>query len=343
MKTKEEKRHIRILEIIDTRVLWIIGGLITMVLHFVLSVYPNFVEAYYSNGFFIGVRYFFDFTIGMIPFSLFYFLLMFVLGNVIYRIFMWIRLVFLVRVIPLKLKLKLLIITILSMASKIVIAFSFLWGFNYHRIPIEDKLGINVTEHTEPEILTEFHRNRKKAIALRMQIKFTKSNVPTLRDIPENLDEIVKDNLEEVLREFGYDPVGNPAMRFIKPFGFLSSFGISGYYNPFLGEANMDRGFRPLYIPFLYAHELAHAYGFADEGTANFLAYMACEKSSNLFVKYSGRLIYLQYLAHHIKDVNIVWNPYIFEDLLMSGFFVYDPKYDRMINLILAYKRKYED
>ncbi|MCB0477599.1 MAG: DUF3810 family protein [Crocinitomicaceae bacterium] len=340
MKNHAEKRHKKILELIDTRVIWIIAGLITLTLHFVLSAFPEFVEAYYSNGFFIGVRYCFDYTIGLIPFSLFYFLLMFILGSLIYRVFMWVRLVFMVKLIPLGLKFKLLIISILSFASKIVVAFSFLWGFNYHRIPIEQKLDLEMTHNTEAMILTEFHIQRKKAIETRMNIKFYKNNVPTLKDIPENLDEIVKENLEDVMKDFGYEPVGNPAMRFIKPFGFLSSFGITGYYNPFLGEANMDRGFRPLYIPFLYAHELAHAYGFADEGTANFLAYMACERSSHPFVKYSGRIIYLQYLAHHIKDVNIVWNPYVFEDLLMSGFFVYDPKYDRMIDLILAFKKK---
>lgn len=341
MKATGDKRHHKIRQLIDTRILWIIAGAITLLLNFILSSFPEFVEKYYTNGFFVGVRYFFDYTIGLLPFSLFYFLLMFVLGSLIYRIFLWIRLVFIVKAIPIGLKLKLLIISILSFASKIIVAFSFLWGFNYYRVPLEEKLGLSVVKMEEPEILMEFHKQRKKAGEIRKYIKFHRPNVPSVKDIPENLNEIVKKNLEAVLRDFGYEPIGNPPMRFIKPFGFLFSFGITGYYNPFLGEANMDKGFRALYIPFLYAHELAHAYGFADEGTANFLAYMTCERSDNLFVKYSGRLIYLQYLAHHIRDVKIVWNPYIFEDLLMSGFFVYDPKYARMINLIYAYNQKY--
>ncbi len=341
MKELAEKRRKKLKSIIDTRILWIIAGMITLLLHYVLSYFPEIVEEYYTKFLFVGVRYMFDYSIGLLPFSLFYFLLMFVLGSLIYRIFLWFRLVFLIKAIPFGLKLKLSIISVFSLASKIFVAFSFLWGFNYYRMSVEDKLDLNVGELREQEVLVEFHKQRKAAADLRRQIDFKLGNIPTSKDIPENLDAIIKADLEAVLKDIGYDPVGNPPMRFIKPEGFLYSFGITGYYNPFLGEANMDRGFRPLYIPFLYAHELVHAYGFADEGTANFLAYLTCERSDNLFVKYSGRLIYLQYLAHHIKDVKIQWNPYIYEDLLMSGFFVYDPKYDRMINLILAYKQKY--
>lgn len=341
MKAEIEKKRRKLKELIDTRILWIIGGLITLFLHFIFSNFPHFVEKYYANTFFVGVRYFFDYTIGLLPFSLFYFLLLFLLGLTFYRIFMWVRLVFMIKTIPFFLKLKLTVISVLSLASKIIVAFSFLWGFNYHRLSVEDKLGLEVGIVNEAQILIEFHKQRKNAVEIRKKITFDTPSIPTIEDIPEDLDAIVKENLEAVLVDFGYKPIGNPSLRFIKPYGFLFSFGISGYYNPFLGEANMDRAFRPLYVPFLYAHELAHAYGFADEGTANFLAYMACERSEDLFVKYSGRIIYLQYLAHHIKDVKINWNPYVYEDLLMSGFFVYDPKYDRMINLIAAYNQKY--
>jgi hypothetical protein len=340
LKEGSERRLNKLLSIIDTRILWIIAGGITLLLSFVLSYFPNFVEKYYSNGLFVGVRYVFDYTIGVLPFSLFYFLLMFIVGMFFYRIFLWFRLVFMMKAIPFKIKLKLTIISIFSFASKIIVAFYFLWGFNYSRISIEEKINIEVKELNNGEVLIEFNRLRKDAVELRSQIDFKKYSIPTIADIPEDLNIIVKKDLEDVMKDFGYKPVGNPPMRFIKPFGFLYSFGITGYYNPFLGEANMDKGFRPLYIPFLYAHELAHAYGFADEGTANFLAYMTCERSENKFVQYSGKIIYLQYLAHHVKNVKIKWHPFIFEDLIMNGFFKYDPKYDRMINLIIAYNKK---
>lgn len=311
-----------------------------MVLVFLAPIYPEIVEKYYSNGLFVWIRYAFDYTNGLLPFSLFYFLLLFVLGTLFYRVFMWVRLIILMRNIPIWLKVKLTLISILSFASKILIGFFFLWGFNYFRVPVEAKIGVTQTQLADTEILIEFNRIRKSAVALRKQIKFKKNYIPSIEDIPDDLAKIVHKDLESALSELGYKPIGNPAMRFIKPDGFLYSFGVTGYYNPFLGEANMDKSFKPLYIPFLYAHELAHAYGIADEGEANFIAYLACERSSNKFVRYSGNIIYLQYLAHHIKNINIKWNPFIYEDLIMNGFFVYDPKYARMINLVYRYESK---
>ena len=44
-------------------------------------------------------------------------------------------------------------------------------------------------------------------------------------------------------------------------------------------------------------HELAHAYGFTDEGSCNFIAYLACTTSKIPILKYAGQLAYYRYLA----------------------------------------------
>jgi hypothetical protein len=45
------------------------------------------------------------------------------------------------------------------------------------------------------------------------------------------------------------------------------------------------------------AHEMAHGYGFTDEGTCNFLAYLACIRSKNSFIQYAGYFEYFSTLA----------------------------------------------
>ncbi len=54
---------------------------------------------------------------------------------------------------------------------------------------------------------------------------------------------------------------------------FMQYFGIQGYYNPFTGEAQVNR-FQPAFmLPFVVCHEMAHQSGVAAEDDANLLAY----------------------------------------------------------------------
>lgn len=74
-------------------------------------------------------------------------------------------------------------------------------------------------------------------------------------------------------------------------------FHVSGIYIPFFGEGYTAGKLTAVEKPFTLAHEMAHGLGFADEGSANFLAYLACESSENHMIQYSGRLAYWSYIA----------------------------------------------
>jgi hypothetical protein len=57
-------------------------------------------------------------------------------------------------------------------------------------------------------------------------------------------------------------------------FGYLmQNLGIQGYYNPFTGEAQVNRFLPSFMLPFVICHEMAHQSGIAAEDDANLLAY----------------------------------------------------------------------
>lgn len=69
---------------------------------------------------------------------------------------------------------------------------------------------------------------------------------------------------------------------------FMQYLGIQGYYNPFTGEAQVNR-FLPSYmLPFVVCHEMAHQSGIAAEGDANLLSYALCTRSAQADFAYSG-------------------------------------------------------
>jgi len=64
--------------------------------------------------------------------------------------------------------------------------------------------------------------------------------------------------------------------------------GIDGMFNPFGHEPLLVSGIPDFELPFLTCHELAHVHGIADEGDANFVAFLATKESADPWFQYSG-------------------------------------------------------
>lgn len=78
--------------------------------------------------------------------------------------------------------------------------------------------------------------------------------------------------------------------------GFFSQQKMMGYYFPFSMEANYNTKMYITNVPGTLCHELAHLKGFIYEDEANFIGYLACVGSEDIFFKYSGYLSVLYYL-----------------------------------------------
>ena len=77
---------------------------------------------------------------------------------------------------------------------------------------------------------------------------------------------------------------------------FFSQQKMMGYYFPFSMEANYNTKMYVTNMPSTICHELSHVKGFIQEDEANFISYLACVGSEDLFFQYSGYLSVLYYL-----------------------------------------------
>lgn len=93
----------------------------------------------------------------------------------------------------------------------------------------------------------------------------------------------------------------NPRIQYIKPKGLLRRLGISGIYNPFTGEANVDAALPSIHRVFVVAHELAHAYGVTSEAEANFVAYLACLNSGDPLGEYAAQYALWRQVASEVS------------------------------------------
>jgi len=90
----------------------------------------------------------------------------------------------------------------------------------------------------------------------------------------------------------------------IKPtmFGYLMNYlGVSGYYNPFTGEAQVNTTIPEILQPFVCCHEIAHQIGFAPEEAANFVGYVAAMHSHDPAYRYSANFDLMLYALGELR------------------------------------------
>ncbi len=77
---------------------------------------------------------------------------------------------------------------------------------------------------------------------------------------------------------------------------FFSQQYIQGYYFPFSLEANINSLMHITNVAPTVCHELSHTKGFIYEDDANFIGFLACIESDDLFLQYCGYLSVLNYV-----------------------------------------------
>ncbi|MUV03105.1 DUF3810 family protein [Flavobacterium rakeshii] len=260
-----------------------------------LSFFPDFVEGYYSNGLYQyiskGSRVFF----GLFGFSI---------GDIIYGIviFFIIRWIWKTRK-TWRQQYKNNILTVLSFCSVFYFLFYLLWATNYHRVPLNEKMGFE-KKYTEEELVSFTERLITKANQMHLQIvKDDSTKVVNPYTVQQIYGKALNgyDKLAQTYPDFTYKKESVKSSLISTP---LSYMGFGGYLNPFTNEAQVNYNL-PLYnYPTTTCHEMSHQLGYASESEANFIGYMASIHNTDLYFKYSGYVFALKYCMRNIEKLD---------------------------------------
>jgi uncharacterized protein YqgV (UPF0045/DUF77 family) len=86
------------------------------------------------------------------------------------------------------------------------------------------------------------------------------------------------------------------------PFFALRKLSISGIYNPFTGESNVEGSLPTFMKSFVSAHELAHAAGITGEGDANFVAWLCLANSGDPYLEYTAAYFIWRQVAKPLNE-----------------------------------------
>lgn len=355
------------------RGLWIVLGLSALLLRLLFSWKPQWCEQLYARGFFVGLRWIWDYTLaGLSPLPLMYLFWPLVLFVFFRRLRAWRK-----SVLPSSWlgRLGLFLYSLAGTLGFWLFFFLWSWGFNYARPPIAQQLQIRAEPLNQAQLRAEADWVHAQSQALRLKISNDTSAFAAAAALPEDLEGHLRDCLEQALADFDYPTAGRVRGRLLYPKGSFLRFNFSGMYFPFVAEGHIDPGLHALQLPFTMAHELAHGYGFAGEADCNLWGFVACMYSDNLVVRYSGYLSYWRYVFTELRRLDksyyqllrpqmipgMYWDiEAIYDNLaLYPDFFpeinhaIYDSylkvqgvkegmlSYNRMLRLVAAWRKKY--
>lgn len=348
---------------------WALFGLLSVFLRTLANGHPEWIERYYSRGFFLGVRRLIDYGLAWLPFPLMYlfFLLLFV-G-------MWYAWRRYYKGVSWKLRLLNTLKGAIGLTGALVGLFLWMWGFNYGRIPVEQQLQLNAEAIPYDTVKAVLLEETQTLIALREKIASPDSQALTMPYGRGELEKRVRESLKAQLSKYGYPIPGRVRGRWLYPKGIFLRFSSAGLYFPYTGEGHIDAGLHDLQWPYTLGHELSHGYGFGDEGVCSFWSYLACSHSDDNTIKYMGILGFWRSLAIYYKirepeayaafrsslpvgmiadleaiNANLLAYPDIAPRLRYQAYDSYlkaqgvtegMDNYDKVILLVIAWKKKY--
>lgn len=268
---------------------YLLGFVIFLILKNILTANPQWVERYYTQGFYVVYLRIITACTNLFPFSV---------GDVLYfgvgLFLLWkIRQIWI-----LNRKRKPRIYAYLRLAVKgcllFYVAFTLLWGFNNYRVPLTTQLDLQ-QGYSKEELLDLTQQIIQETNTL--QLIITRDSLQSVV-IPFDKKQILADaqvgiqTLSTATQWFVYYNQKAKGSLYSLP---LTYMGFSGYVNPFTLEAQVNTKIPTSTFIVTSSHEIAHQVGYAKESEANFIGFLAAKKQADLRYQYSSNIFALRY------------------------------------------------
>jgi hypothetical protein len=268
---------------------WLILPALAMVCFIVTRISkanPNLTEKFYSQFAYPVIARSLSFLSSAFPFSI---------SDIYYLLIMASPLVIILLLLFRKIKFWRATKITLNLLAANYVFFYLLWGFNYFRPPLNERLDLEEQRPNKQEFITAFKRLTQRTNTL--YANYSLSN-------KQEIDSLIEESYRNISTAFKLNlPLGNRPDKRITFSHFYSKLGITGYYGPFFNEVHVNKQALAIEYPFILAHEKAHQLGITSEAEANFHAWMACNNSKSKQLQYTASLILLHHFVRQAHEL----------------------------------------
>ncbi|WP_444657964.1 DUF3810 domain-containing protein [Caproiciproducens sp. R2] len=190
-------------------------------------------------------------------------------------------------------------INLICIASVLYFAFVVFCGINYYRYPFSQTCGLEIRPSSKVELTALCTGLANRANELRKGVRTDRNSVMRLNT--EDMEATAKKARTAFDAVSGDYPLLRAGYGPPKPVFFsrlMSYCDTTGIFFPFTFEANVNVDIPDYSIPLTMCHELSHLRGYMREDEANFIGYLACEKSGDTDFRYSGTMLAYIYASN---------------------------------------------
>lgn len=247
--------------------------------------YPAFIEKGYSRLFFPAYSYLPKLLLSWIPFSvgdLFY------PAAVIFLVYLLVQTI----VSLFRKAWRHALLRFLKLSCSILLLYIFFymsWGLNYYREPLYQQMGLDLKGLKKEDYLQVLDKHIQRCNDLRIQ--FSPSEDGRGRAKKELEDLMKTDTRLQPILSTTQVKAKSPLSSHL-----VSYFAVSGYFNPFTQEVQVNENMPLPGYPFTVVHELTHQMGIGFEDECNFIAFLKLQGHKDPWYRYAASYETVQYL-----------------------------------------------
>jgi len=182
------------------------------------------------------------------------------------------------------------------------ILFMLLWGFNYSRSSIAERMDFEVAQYDTQALYQLALDLTDEANLLRTEQLEDEAGVMRFNGDYKSVIARASEGYEAVESQYPFLGGFYGKAKAIKASELLSYTGITGIYIPFTAEANINICVPDLLLPATTLHEMAHQRGVAPEDEANFVAYITAYSHPDADFRYSGTVLALIHTVSALEN-----------------------------------------
>lgn len=173
----------------------------------------------------------------------------------------------------------------------VLLLFTLNCGINYSRATFAETCGLPVQDSSVEELETLCVSLTEKLNELRPLVAEDGDGVMELSSSFAALGDDAREAFDTLSEEYPLLTGGYGRPKEVLLSRLMSWCNITGVFFPFTFEANVNSDVPDYSIPSTMCHELSHLRGFMREDEANFIGYLACCRSENADLRYSGYML----------------------------------------------------
>ncbi len=195
----------------------------------------------------------------------------------------------------------------ISMLSGIVAfacAFVWMFGIGAHTTPLDQKIGLERKPVSVEELTKTAEILVTEINALTDSVTYNEDGSSSMPYSFSEMNRLLNEAYQPIAEKY---PFIQSMKTNLKPVTFshqMSYTHLTGIYTFYTGEANLNMQFPDFSLTYTAAHELAHQRGISREDEANFVAFLVCMESSDLYLRYCAYLNLYQYVANQLYSAD---------------------------------------